>query len=458
MEINSGSLNIQALILFSLVLLAVLGLGMLTGYFIGKSRYSRARSTAIETSPYKSDRQQTRAIYNLVVALSASLNYKRILEYVLDLSSDILATSKSSADRLVSAVLLFSRTEGQAASLQVGSARRFTPADMRIVLPGNEGVLRQIIEDPQPVLLRNIARDPELGRIVAIRACQSFYGLPLRSGLETYGILLYAHPDPNYFTEEKKEILDIVSRQASIAIHNAKLYKDLEDEKFRMIEIQEEARKKLARDLHDGPTQSISALAMRVNYARRLMERDPEAGQEELYRIEELARRTTQEIRHMLFTLRPLILESQGLRAALEAMAEKMRETYSQSVVICVDPRIASELELNKQAVLFNIAEEAVNNARKHAEAPTIWVKLDPVDEGLGLLEIEDNGKGFNLGEVDAFYEKRGSLGLVNMRERAELVNGILTIDSSLGQGTRIRLVFPFTEEAADRLRNSVQH
>jgi signal transduction histidine kinase len=156
----------------------------------------------------------------------------------------------------------------------------------------------------------------------------------------------------------------------------------------------------------------------------------------------------------MLFTLRPLVLESQGLLAAMEAMAEKMRETYNQSVVICVDPNLASELELNKQAVLFNIAEEAVNNARKHAEAPTIWVRLDSVDEGLGLLEIEDNGKGFDLAEIDAFYEKRGSLGLVNMRERAELVNGILTIDSSQGKGTRIRLVFPFTEEAADRLRN----
>jgi signal transduction histidine kinase len=82
-----------------------------------------------------------------------------------------------------------------------------------------------------------------------------------------------------------------------------------------MMDIQEEARKKIARDLHDGPTQSIAAIAMRVNFARRLMERDFKAASEELYKIEELARRTTKEIRHMLFTLRPLVLESQGLVA-----------------------------------------------------------------------------------------------------------------------------------------------
>ena len=155
----------------------------------------------------------------------------------------------------------------------------------------------------------------------------------------------------------------------------------------------------------------------------------------------------------MLFTLRPLILESQGLTAALEAMAEKMRETYNQNVIIDADAQVVPELELGKQAIIFYIAEEAVNNARKHAQAAHIWVRIKPVDEGVVLLEIEDDGVGFNVGAVDSTYEKRGSLGLVNIRERAELVNGIPHIDSAEGKGTRIRVVIPLNEEAADRLR-----
>jgi signal transduction histidine kinase len=221
-----------------------------------------------------------------------------------------------------------------------------------------------------------------------------------------------------------------------------------------MMEIQEEARRKLARDLHDGPTQSVAALAMRVNFARRLIERDGNAAAEELFKVEELARRTTKEIRHMLFTLRPLVLESEGLASALASMAEKMRETFSQNVIVSVDPDVLPELEMNKQAVIFYIAEEAVNNARKHAQAEHIWVRVQAAEDDLALLEIEDDGLGFDSTAVSSNYENRGSLGMVNMRERAELVNGVLAIDSAEGHGTRIQLWIPLTEAAADRLRN----
>jgi signal transduction histidine kinase len=246
----------------------------------------------------------------------------------------------------------------------------------------------------------------------------------------------------------------VISNQAVVAIQNAKLYRDLEQEKERMLEIQEEARKKLARDLHDGPTQSVAALAMRVNFARRLMSRDAEAAANELVKIEDLARRTTKEIRHMLFTLRPLVLESQGLVAALEAMADKMHDTYNQYVIISAESDVVQALEMNKQAVIFYIAEEAVNNARKHAQAANIWVRLKSLEKDLALLEIEDNGVGFNVGAVDAYYDQRGSLGMVNMRERAELVNGVLRIDSAEGHGTRIRALIPLSEEAAERLHS----
>ena len=134
-------------------------------------------------------------------------------------------------------------------------------------------------------------------------------------------------------------------------------------------------------------------------------------------------------------------------------MAEKMRETYEQNVIIQVDPRVVEALEIGKQAVVFYIAEEAVNNARKHAEAKHIWTRLKMVQEDICLLDIEDDGIGFDSNMVDMSYESSGSLGMVNMRERADLVNGVFRIDSAIGQGTRIQVVIPLTEEAADRIR-----
>jgi signal transduction histidine kinase len=196
-------------------------------------------------------------------------------------------------------------------------------------------------------------------------------------------------------------------------------------------------------------------MAMRINLARRMLAKDTPGAVDELVKIEELAHRTTKEIRHMLFTLRPLILESQGLTAALTAMAEKMRETFGQNVLINVDETVVQDLEMGKQGVIFYIIEEATNNARKHANALHIWVRLRPFETNIALLEIEDDGMGFDVEAVHKSYDKRGSLGMINLRERTELVNGLLNIDSAPGKGTRIQVYIPLSEDAADRLHHA---
>lgn len=457
---SDGALSLDIIIVVALTALVtfllVVFIGRIRDRNAGKNggkKYQQNTRREIERASF-AERERLETIFDLISSLTATLNYQRVLNTALDLSASALGTPAHPAEHLVSAVLLFSEpAEGKQAQLTVAASRRFTPADARSVLPGTRGLLGQTFDEGKPIASKDLAHDPELGRMVALRACKIAYCIPLRHGLDNYGVLLYAHPDPNYFNPSQREILGIVAHQAVIAIQNALLYRDLELEKERMMEIQEEARKKLARDLHDGPTQSVAAIAMRVNFARRLLERDVKSASEELFKIEDLARRTTGEIRHMLFTLRPLVLESQGLVAALEAMAEKMRETYNQNVIIDADEKVVPDLELGKQAIIFYIAEEAVNNARKHAQAAHIWVRLKPMENDMALLEVKDDGVGFNVGAVDSTYEKRGSLGLVNIRERAELVNGVSSIESEEGKGVLVRVIIPLNEEAADRLR-----
>ncbi len=190
-----------------------------------------------------------------------------MLDTALDLSYSTLSAVNNSDERMVACELLYTRKESGGTELRVGSARRFTSADLRISLPGTSGLVGHTIDEGSPSTAHDLASDPELSRVVALRTCQSGYCIPLRTGLETYGVLLFAHPDADFFTSERREVLDIIGSQAVVAIQNARLYRDLELEKERMMEIQEEARKKLARDLHDGPTQSVAALAMRANFA-----------------------------------------------------------------------------------------------------------------------------------------------------------------------------------------------
>ncbi len=398
--------------------------------------------------------ERRRQIYNLIIELSASLNVHQVFEKALALSTDILSQLTLHASRMVAGVFIFNQESPPC--LELVSQRGFVHSDLPLTIHGTTGFFKALLEDGQPSLTRNFHTDAELSQIISLQKCRSLYAVPLRSGLDTYGLLLFAHPEAHFFTKEICEVLDIVGSQTMIAMQNARLYQDLEREKERMMEIQEEARKKMARDLHDGPTQSIAAIAMRVNFARRLLERNPQTAAEELYKIEEMARRTTKEIRHMLFTLRPLVLESQGLNAALQSMADKMFETYGQKVIIEAPSDCIEQLEAGKQAVVFYIAEEAVNNARKHAHAEHIWVRLKNLHKEFALLEIEDDGVGFDLQQVNSTYEQRSSLGMVNMREHAELVEGILRIDSAPRRGTKVQVVIPLTDEAALKLHRSL--
>jgi signal transduction histidine kinase len=316
--------------------------------------------------------------------------------------------------------------------------------DQNTTFEGKSGALAQALMTAEPVITDDPPADPELRHLIMMHNCKQAIVVPLRAGFESFGAVVFGSPHPHTYTHDHENLLTAICNQAIVALQNAQLYQSLREEKERIVTVEEDARKKLARDLHDGPTQSIAAIAMRLNYARMLLEKGGDAQQmvEELGRIEELARKTTKEIRHMLFTLRPLILETQGLRAALEQYITKLAETDPTPIHLEAPPAVEQALDQNAQGVIFYIVEEAIGNARKHAQPQNIWVRLNVQDRTF-VAEVEDDGCGFNVDEVQARYEERGSLGMINMHERAELVGGKLAIVSSPGKGTRVTLTVP---------------
>jgi signal transduction histidine kinase len=382
----------------------------------------------------RAERSRANELVRMAVEINSSLNVEEVLDLALDLSTRAVISGDGQEHTLRSALLLLTDD-----GFEVVASRHLRPEKQQIVLITDTGALSRALVRGDSLLARNPDQDPDLKQLPGLWECCDVFVAPLTYQLETYGVLLYGHPTLRFFTKERRDLLNAIAQQVSVALHNARLYESLDTEKKRISELEEEAQKKLARDLHDGPIQTIAAITMRVNFARRLMDRDPEEAAEELMRVEDMARQTTREIRHMLFTIRPLILERSGLVAALNQLADKENEIHHQNVLIETDSELPHELDLGKQGALFYIAEEAVNNARKHAEAAHIWVRLRGEDDQF-IIEVEDDGVGFNVGSVDAYYEQRGSLGFVNMRERADLIDGILHIESAEGKGTRITL------------------
>ncbi|MCB9438202.1 MAG: GAF domain-containing sensor histidine kinase [Anaerolineales bacterium] len=387
--------------------------------------------------------QRSRAVYDLASRLGATLNYQYILEAAQEVG--ILALREPDTERrMVSAALLFRNEDNR---LWVASSKRLTLADEKKSLAGQQGLLGQALTDGEPVFGDNPHDDPELGYYASFQNMQSVVVIPLRAGYRNYGALIFGTPEPDAFAEDAAGLLSTIGTQATIALQNAVLYESLFNEKERIVQVEEDARKKLSRDLHDGPTQTVSVIAMRVSVIQGMIRSGQlEKASDELKKVGELANRTTKEIRYMLFAMRPLVLENQGLIAALDDMAKKMHETYELPVTIQAQPEVERVLDDNAQGALFYVVEEGVNNARKHAQASQIYVRLYQRGQYC-MVEIEDNGVGFDVAQVNTNYHKRGSLGMVSMRERAELANGELHLQSEKGRGTRISIRIPIPEE-----------
>lgn len=390
-------------------------------------------------------RQRTRAISELTYTMSATLNYKKVLDAVIEAGRLGLRMPEREQSQLFAGVFLFHVDDNR---LHVVSSRRFTRADDARIITGTGGIVGKALKEAVPVFGTTVDDDPELQYFVAFQGCHSLLCIPLRAGFDNFGVLLYGSDAENAFTQEHSELLTALGIQATLALQNAVLYHNLIEEKERIVDVDEEARKKLARDLHDGPTQSIAAIAMRMSYIGKLFKKSPEQVPDEIKKVEDLARRTTTEIRHMLFTLRPLVLETQGLSAALNQLANKAFEMHQQAVAVRVEQGVEERLDFQQQGVIFDIVEEAVNNARKHAKAKLISVTAMRQDE-MAIIQIADNGVGFDVAAMQDNYESRSSLGMVNMRERAQLLDGTFSLDSVRGKGTTITVLLPLKSPEA---------
>ncbi len=424
-----------------ILLMAALISGLVGSRVVGLADKELREEEEAELRRLRAIRERARAIYEMASTLSATLNYERVLEAMIDVSVLGLVELGPLADQMASMVLLFGESE-----LFVTASRGLNRQDRNRRVPGREGVIGAALNAAEPCVTTNPRQDPELGQFIAFQYLRSAIAVPLRAGFESFGAVIFGSPAADTFSPDRTELLMAICNQAIIALQNAQLYQDLLAEKERIVEIEEDARKRLARDLHDGPTQSIAAIAMRLNYARMLLSRDPQQVNDELIKIEDLARRTTKEIRQMLFTLRPIILETQGLNAALEQYIQKLEEMDAISYHLQAPP-VGDYLDEDTQGGIFYILEEAITNARKHAQATNLWVRLG-IRDGTFIAQVEDDGIGFDVASVQARYDERGSLGMINLHERTELLGGQLRVESAPGKGTRITVIVPLKDVA----------
>jgi signal transduction histidine kinase len=302
----------------------------------------------------------------------------------------------------------------------------------------------QIVNDVEqdPRWFDGVSRDVEF-------VTRSILCAPMRTGERIVGVMQVLNKRSGEpFTEQDLRLLTTLAAQAAVAVENARLVRSLKEERDRLIAKEAEVRAAIARDLHDGPTQSVAAIAMNIEFIKKLLRAMPDRVESELDVLAELVQKTAYDIRTLLFELRPLGLETQGLLATLEQYVNRFRDPTGYMRLRLEAPPNIPRLPVEVEGAIFMIVQEAVNNARKHSKAPEVVIYLYPED-GFLVASIKDRGRGFNLSAVEAGYNTRGSLGLLNMRERARLIGAECRMRSAEGEGTTVELRVPISETTA---------
>ena len=209
----------------------------------------------------------------------------------------------------------------------------------------------------------------------------------------------------------------------------------------RIIQAQEEERSRVARDIHDGPAQSMANVVLRAEICERLLDGDRNELAHELAELKTMVKKTLVDVRRIIFNLRPMALDDLGLAPTLRRFMESVKEDTgitADLIVLGKEQRLAGTVEVT----VFRLIQEAVNNARKHAKASRILVRLEFTDKQINM-QVEDDGIGFKLEEAREKARNADSFGLMSMGERVDLLGGELRIISTPGQGTTVSACIP---------------
>jgi len=300
-------------------------------------------------------------------------------------------------------------------------------------LPRTHGLLSAMLERPQPHRTSDISKDPRFEWWPAAHPrMTSFLGVPILSAGEVVGAFYLTDKiGADEFSDQDQELIELFAAHAAVAIATARVH-----ERSRELSVVEE-RNRLARDLHDAVSQTLFSLTLTAEAASELLDRDTEAARAQLAEVRRLAAEAREEMRSLVFQLRPADLEADGLVATLRKHVEVLGRVHAADVELTV--RGQTEPDASVQRELYRIAQEALQNALKHSGAGRIGVELD-LDPALTRLVVTDDGSGFDPTDPRV---RSQHLGVTVMAERARAVGGRLDLRSAPGEGTTVTAEVP---------------
>jgi len=358
-------------------------------------------------------------LYDVASVASESIDLNTILESSLD---RVLPTMKSKKGTIH---LWDPQTETLYLAAHKGLSRAaITQLDF---ISLDSGLISRVFGQSKPVIVS------DMGELLKIRnapanVLHTYLGMPMRAKGKALGVISVFGKAGHHFSPEEATLLTSIARQVGVAVENARLYQEAGQ-----LAVMEE-RRRLARDLHDSVTQSLFSLTLFAEAGQRLLRSAKlEDAEKHLTWLSETAQNALKEMRLLVYELRPLVLETGGLVSAIQQRLNAVERRAGIKAHLIADQSV--ELPLRLEEELYRIIQEALNNALKHASAASVTVQLQMTGDCVELKVIDD-GIGFD----SKIAGQKGGVGLVNMRERAERIDGRLKIVSAPGKGAEITI------------------
>jgi signal transduction histidine kinase len=308
-----------------------------------------------------------------------------------------------------------------------------------------------MIHSGQPLLIQDIQKEPEWISSNGLEWCRSYLSAPLLAENQVIGFVNLFADQPDFFTTEMQARLVAFASHAAVAIQNAWLFEQvrassdrLQSLSHRLVEIQENERLYIARELHDEAGQMLTSLMLDL----RILETQAHQPQMVLNKIAEMEvslNAVSENLHSVAMALRPASLDHLGLVPALRQHVESVGEKYGLKASFR-SGKFHERLPANMETELYRIVQEALTNVVRHAHASRVDVILTTRDNKL-IVIVEDDGDGFNPQKVPA----SGHLGLFGIKERTEMIGGKLMIESAPGKGTTIIVEVNYADSIVDR-------
>jgi signal transduction histidine kinase len=363
-----------------------------------------------------------RAVSDAVLAVASQLSVDDVLQRLVDSAREL-------AGALYAALGIPDGEGGFNCFLVAGMSDQLVAA--MGPLPHTHGMLGAMLESTTPYRTEDIHDDPRF-RGWWPRGhpnMRSFLGVPIVAAGEVIGAFYLTEKEgAQDFDRADQELIELLAAHAAIAITNARLY-----ERSRELSIVSE-RNRLALELHDAVSQKLFSVVLTAEAAVTQLDRDPAAARVQVERVRALAREALDELRSLIFGLRPPALEHDGLEGALRKEVEMLRRVHGVEIELHAVGAVDGSGERN--LAVLRIAHEALHNALRHARAEHVVVWLKEGDGAL-VVEVTDDGVGF---QPDRAELRSRHLGLTSMEERARELGGRLEIRSAPGVGTTVRL------------------